>query len=389
MKTMKMLGVTWLFVLFGWCAGVGIALGGPIIYNKSGALGPDYPDLWTVNPDGTGNSRVPVSPEIVWGAEDPAWSRDGKHVAVTGVIGGETRTATSGPPDDLVAVNQIQTGAAKVLAVFDPAAMNVVVPIGSNTPTTYYRMFKAFSPDGRKVAYANVQLNFAEFGVVDLNSGTPTTFSQLPGATILAYPNVTAVGFADNTAGFSGFGIDWNPTPNSNVLVVSSSGLAYSSCTPYNPWNPSVPVSVTRLNLVPAVQNGLAQAAPLTFPPVSCLTQVFDLFPAFSDDGTQVAFVRLIEDQSRLVGTPTVSSVRVIPATGGGEREGIRLPQEIVGRVSWSPDGKQLIFDRTKLDLNLNPVVELGIWKINLDGSGLIPFEGAPANAATWSAIAR
>src|SRR5213594_4241932 len=129
MKTLRVLGVTWLLVLLGWYGSPGMALGGPIIYNTVGLLGSDYPDLREVNADGTNDHVVPIS-GVMWGADRPSWSRDGKRIAATGIIGGTTLPTTSYPNGYPVNVSS------KALGIFDPATTQLLVPVGNNVPVT-------------------------------------------------------------------------------------------------------------------------------------------------------------------------------------------------------------------------------------------------------------
>ncbi len=135
----------WLVLLLGWIAGANVALAGPIAYNLPNLFGAEAVDVHLINPDGTGDRRV--SPQILLNGVPageaaslarPVWSRDGQLIAANGVIGG---------------------AATKILVVFDPVTEQGIS--FTTWPTTLFELFKAFSPDGQRVAFANVQLNFA------------------------------------------------------------------------------------------------------------------------------------------------------------------------------------------------------------------------------------
>jgi hypothetical protein len=383
-KFLKVFGVTCLVVLFGWFGIPGTALSGPIIYNTVGQLGVDYPDLREINTDGT-NDHLLSSPfaqsttklsNVLWGAGRPSWSRDGKRIAAYGIVGGNMSE--------------------EALAIFDPAVTQVVVPM---RPNTIYTMFTAFSPDGSKLAYSNVAAaNYVEFGILDLNSGTPQKVLEagVP-VTFLWSPQVTVLGYADNTSGLSGFGIDWSPIPNLNVLVVSYADPNYPQPCPSAfsaadavangllgmplDWNtnPSAPAFSTRLYLIHAASGGLYRALPLTNPPVesTCLGQVYgDFFPGFSNDGSHIAFVRI----SQAEGT---STILVIPAGGCGVvatgcPKAVASGHGLITRVSWSPDDSQLLFDFGN-----------ALWKADLKAGGITQFKGPAVGAydAAWSPV--
>lgn len=333
MQTLK----TLIVVLFGSFLVIGLippeGLAGPIAYSKPNVYGGR--DIWLINPDRSGNRRIPVSANTLASADQPVWSRDGRLIAATGVVPG---------------------GVTQVITVFAPNGGQVRV---LSKPVSLYAIFKAFSPDGQWLAFASLALNFAEFGVTRLD-GTGSI----------------SLGFRDNTEGLSGFGIDWSPTRN-DLLVASATALDFSCL--------SIPASVTKLFLVPPVRGGLDRALPLTSPRLPCPGEVYDVFPAFSRDGRRVAFVRLIADLSGLFETRTQTSIHVINVDRTNERAVIRFPvqpklsQLGVHSLSWSGDGRRLIFSVG------TPSSDLGIWTINVDGTGLRQFLPAPADNPAWS----
>jgi len=256
----------------------------------------------------------------------------------------------------------------------------LLVPIGSNAPVSPYYIYKAFSPDGTKMAWASLQLDYVDFGVMSL-TGATESFPQIPGLTVLANPAGFSLGFRNNTEGLSGFGLDWSPV-NSNLLATSSTALSYNCSV----GGTVVPASVTKIFLLRPVAGGLDQGVALTRPYQPCLTQVYDLFPAFSPDGTKVAYVRIVQDESQLYGTPTTSTIHFINIDGTNDHRVASFSEEFLADLSWSPDGSKLIFDRTPLLGGVPlPGQGNGIWIINGDGTGLHEFLTPPASKPSWS----
>jgi len=50
-----------------------------------------------------------------------------------------------------------------------------------------------------------------------------------------------------------------------------------------------------------------------------------------------------------------------------------------------SSTGTQLLFDRSQIVAGVLRPGSLGLWKINTDGAGLVPFEGPVAAAPNWA----
>jgi Tol biopolymer transport system component/DNA-binding winged helix-turn-helix (wHTH) protein len=95
--------------------------------------------------------------------------------------------------------------------------------------------------------------------------------------------------------------------------------------------------------------------------------QEADCSPAFSPDGSTIAFVRGI---TALV----VSDVYVVPTSGGEPK---RLTQDntwIFGAPAWTPDGRDLVFSSTRAGLP-------SLWRVSASGGTPQPVVGVGLNA--------
>jgi Tol biopolymer transport system component len=304
---------------------------GPVAYNLPNAFG--QLDLYLINLNGTQNMRVPVTPQPLLTAEFPKWSPDGRLLAVTGLVSETASDGTQAP--------------GKILSVI---GANGAAQIYTAT-SSLLEIFKAFSPQADRLVYSSLGINFAQFGIVNVN-GT--------GAILL--------GYADNTDALSGVGIDWSP--KAEVVAASLADLVYVY---------GVPVNISRIYLAPPVANGFDQRKPLTNPqPYSYFFQVNDVFPVFSPDGTRVAYIRWIRNLGSL-SADLVSEVHIINVNGTGDVTVMRFPEEQVMDTSWSADGTRLFFDRYQVSpLGFFGNSE-GVWSVRTDGSNLVEFLPAPA----------
>ena len=342
-----------LLSLVGTAAFAQQPLATPMAYTTPDPLvGPDANQLWLITSNGTRNR---VSPQILLGGirastaslGRPAWSKDGRLIAADAILAGTS---------------------SNVLVVFDPRTGlgNVVFDTKSGTgPVAMIWFDKAFSPDGKRLVYASNQLDYIEYGVVNVD-GT--------GRIILGYEDLTSNAF--------GQGLDWSPRTDQlgnfgNQLVIS-----YPYTVASDPNCAGAPRSFAILYLVDKVVRPLTQPRQ---PPCSILDgtpHIDDLYPAFSPDGTQVAFVRsLINSNGGII----ASQIMTINIDGSNERQLVSLPGERVTSLSWSPDGSRLVFDRTQMLYHGLIPNALGIWMTSSNGAGApAQFLQPPAFAPAW-----
>ena len=106
-----------------------------------------------------------------------------------------------------------------------------------------------------------------------------------------------------------------------------------------------------------------SETRPLTAPS----EQDLDIEPAFSPDGSTVAFVR-----SNVGGM--VSELFVVPA-GGGEVKRLTFDhRNICGSLAWTPDGKEILFSSSRSG---SP----GIWRVSVSGGDPQLASGGSVNA--------
>jgi Tol biopolymer transport system component len=112
-------------------------------------------------------------------------------------------------------------------------------------------------------------------------------------------------------------------------------------------------------------------------------SECMDSSPAYSSDGSRMAFVRSTE----------ASSVLAIRDLSSGEvtfLEATRKASSTLGNSepSWSPDDQQIIYHDVQYDDALGKNVDASIFIVNADGTGLheLPvLDGTPVGDADWS----
>jgi hypothetical protein len=345
-------------ILIALLAGVGASTplraqqtaAGMIAYTKPLASGAQQ--LKLVKPDGTGDRPLHVDLDST---VFPAWSRDGQWLAVMGL----PLDSNDSTPWNVF--------------VFRPTGEDLLQVTTLNASgQTLLPLFKAFAPDGRRLAVSAV----GQAQQQDPNRGEVTTNV----ATLLVddreHPGqqTTIGGVTDVGGSLQGVGVDWSPTED--LLIVPAATLEDSS---------GLPLPVTALFAVPPVANAFSQglARPVTSPQRALDRTADDAMPAFSPDGQRVAFVRRETRGQRFT-----ASIRVVNLDGSGEQEVVGLPQgDVVNKVSWSGDGKSLVFDwgRPQQNVVFSDPGTTGLWTIGVDGSNLTQLRDPPALYPAWS----
>lgn len=186
-----------------------------------------------------------------------------------------------------------------------------------------------WSPDGERIAFARYSQKTVSIYIVPALGGTERRVYE--GA-----PGMAA-------------GLSWSP--NGNSLAFSES----SSADPTRAW-----ISVLSL--------ADSSARPLTLPPAGWL----DHEPAFSPDGTQLAFIR-----STVAGVS--NDVFVMPVTGGQPKRLTFDNRPIMGPPTWTADSTEVIFSSNRAAIT-------GLWRVSAAGSVPNPVPG-PVGEATWPSI--
>ena len=186
--------------------------------------------------------------------------------------------------------------------------------------------FPTWSPDGRRVAF----YRFSEHGT--------------------AVYTVPALGGTEQRlrTGFSGpwtAGLDWSP--DGKVLAISEGQEDKNRA-----W-------IALLSLADLTTR------PLTSPS----SQEYDTAPAFSPDGSTVAFVRGIV-------AGVVSDVYVVPVAGGTPKRLTFDKTWILGSLTWTPDGSEIMFSSTRGGLG-------ALWRVSASGGTPRPVTGVGVIA--WS----
>jgi Tol biopolymer transport system component/DNA-binding winged helix-turn-helix (wHTH) protein len=192
-----------------------------------------------------------------------------------------------------------------------------------------------WSPDGRQVAFSRMFADGFDFYVIPVFGGTERRLSSWPreGHQISAVPQWRPIVRC----------FDWSP---------DGKVLAFSNGQPdkIHAW-------ITLLSL------GDSTTRPLTSPP----SQNLDYGPAFSPDGSTVAFIRGIA-------AGVVEDLYVVPTTGGAPKRLTFDNAWLNAPPAWTPDGRDIVFTSLRGG-------SWTLWRVSASGGTPRPVPGVGTNA--------
>jgi Tol biopolymer transport system component len=338
---LRLLFVALLFCVITGCGGsVKQIPSGTIAFSSSGALDSSgsipAENVWIEKADGSGAAPITKLTNGGVGVDNLVWSPDGSKLAFI----------SSRALDGSDAVNANFT--------FNLWVMNAdgsgAAPLTRLTSTSGQGVLDlAWSPDGRRIAFDS---NRALDGRDAVNTnGTSNIW-------VVNSDGSSAVPLTRFTVASATLPV-W--APDGGRIAFTSSGAfdGSDSASAFNIW----------------VMNADGSGST----PVTRLAAAFSQHPAFSPDGTKLAFV----SNRRLDGSDVftkASNIWVAKADGSGAIPLTKYTALEVGSVLggvWSPDSKKFAFDSTAAldgsdELNANSIKN--VWVANTDGSGAAPL---------------
>jgi len=122
-----------------------------------------------------------------------------------------------------------------------------------------------------------------------------------------------------------------------------------------------------------------------------------DYQPVFSPDGKRVAYIHAVSEVvGNVPGYASQPSLRIVDVNGANDIEVLRFHvADYVTHVSWSPDGRRLVFDLGPQAIGPDGFPYLMatpdsdfLYMVNTNGSGFTQLLSAPATWPAWSAAA-
>ncbi|MEQ8846421.1 hypothetical protein [Botrimarina sp.] len=339
------------------------AVAGPLVFARPGAGG--VSELWTANANGGGVERLNVDlPQ----PDRPVWSKDGLSLLVTSNDPGSSQLSLN--------VYGVDPGTGQATKLTNYQDGNEFNPNTQQFESFYsLPLFKSAAPNNTSFAVSRLFRR----GVASNFSTTPILEKKADASSPPEPLNFGALLDGFHTAGA---GVDWSPGGGTIVTPLAFTQGNGQTVTPLGVFSPT----------------GSLLGA-LTSPQASVLstgqTWQNDYQPAFSPDGSRVAYFRSTEFVSATTIPPQRAAsdveLRIINSDGSGDRAIVDFtPGTWPNQMSWSPDGTQLVFDfgpqllQGGQPLFSSDLSQTEVWRVNLDGSGLGRLLAAPASFITW-----
>lgn len=332
----------------------------PVVYAAPNAAGAYT--LRVLNSDGSGDRVIPVAlPEV----RAISFSKDGRFMALTSQEPGR-------PAQNSKNVFLLNLQTAQLLQITD---FEDVV-----TEDTYRYVtprYCALTPDNAYIAIWNF---------VATSGGTAPSLDRYRVSDGL-YQTTLALELPLTGNNEAGNGVDYHPT---QALLVA----ARRADVPLYNYYTGLPTGAAGEGT--ALVLYATDWQQLTFPigwqsdPYRACQQ--DYAPAFSPNGQQVAYVRALNLSWWFSPQYWVLSLRIVNVDRSNDHEILVLPQGVyVTRVSWSPDGTQLVFDAGTQMVGSGfpiPYVEPAsdaLYIVSTNGTGQRLLHAASASCPVWS----
>jgi len=309
-------------------------------------IGPDALNstsvAYFINSDGTGKYQIPLG---LVGIDHPKWSRNGALIVAQGT------SSTGGSSPDVFTFNR--SGGSSLHRV---TAINII-------GYTVEELFPALSPDAKSVV-VNMWLQRKSDGAQCVVSAVYSSSG------VLQQTLASGCGQPGEGNGFAGLGVDWSPKAS---LIVSPLDVVVQC-------GPTEFLAVTEIVAAQPVSGSTPRAVTHPNPCATPLTQIYDVWPEFSPDGTKVAYLRW-----SISGSVGATALRIVNLDGSNDHQVAFFSGELERGISWSPTGTQLLFDRSRIVGGVVQAGSLGLWKINTGGTGLAQLKGPQAFSPNWA----